>query len=89
MNHKIQSLSFKTKLNIHYIFCGFGAVITMAGCYISEPFQLHFIAWIGLALIAAGLIFRILYIKCPHCGDGLYQQRVELKYCPNCGKELE
>ena len=89
MKEKIQSLPFKTKLNIHHLLCGIGAIITMLGCYISKPFSLHFVAWLGLAVIGAGLVFRILYIKCPHCGDGLYQTHARLDYCPACGKKLE
>ena len=89
MIEKIEALSFKAKLNIHYLLCGLGGIVTMLGCYISKPFTLHFVAWLGIALIAAGLVFRILYIKCPHCGDGLYQSHAKLNYCPNCGKKLE
>ena len=89
MKERIEDLSFKAKLNIHYLLCGLGGIVTMLGCYISKPFTLHFVAWLGIALIAAGLVFRILYIKCPYCGDGLYQSHAKLNYCPNCGKKLE
>lgn len=89
MNDRILSLPFKTRLNIHYAACGLGGVVTMVGCYISEPYTLHFAAWLGIILIAAGLIWRILFIKCPHCGNGLYGCRVLPKHCPDCGKELE
>ena len=89
MHERFLSLPLKTKLNVHYIACALGAVITMLGCYISKPYTLHFAAWLGLALIAAGLVWRILYIKCPHCGSGLYGCRVLPKHCPDCGKELE
>ena len=89
MHQKIQSLPFKTKLNIHYLLCGIGAVVTMLGCYLSRPYTLHFVAWLGIAVMAAGLIFRILYIKCPHCGNGLYHQHNRLKRCCKCGRKLE
>lgn len=89
MKEKIQALPLRTKLNILYLLCGIGALITMLGCQISKPHTLHFVAWFGIALMAAGLVFRIFYIKCPHCGDGLYHQHNNLKRCRNCGKKLE
>ena len=89
MKEKIEALSFKAKLNIHHLLCGIGGIVVMVGCYLSKPYTLHFVAWLGLTLIAGGLIWRILFIKCPHCGDGLYQSQAALKFCPNCGKKLE
>ena len=89
MKERMEALSFKTKLNIHYLLCGLGGIVTMLGCYISEPYHLHFVVWLGCAMIAVGLIFRIAFIKCPHCGDGLYQSHAKLDKCPNCGKKLE
>lgn len=89
MKEKIEALSFKVKLNIHYLLCSIGGAVTMLGCHISKPYTLHFVAWLGITLIAAGIFWRILYIKCPHCGDGLYQSHAKLDYCPNCGKKLD
>ena len=84
-----ESMNFKTRLNIHYLLMVAGAVITMLGCYLSRDFHLHPLAWLGIVLMALGLVWRILYIKCPHCGDGLYGTRTQLKHCPNCGRKLD
>ena len=81
-------LSFKNRLYIHYGACGAGGIITILGCNISQNQKLHPVAWIGIVLIAAGLLWRILFVKCPHCGDGLYQDRADLKNCPSCGQKL-
>lgn len=89
MKEKLEALPFKTKMNLLYLLCGIGSMITIAGCAMSKNYTLHFVAWLGIAMIAAGLVFRILYIKCPHCGDGLYRQRNYLSRCRNCGKKLE
>ena len=82
-------LPFRTRLKIHYLLMVSGAVVTMAGCHISANLQLHPVAWLGILVMATGLVWRILYIKCPHCGDGLYQSRSISRYCPNCGKPLD
>lgn len=84
----LKHLPLKQRLHLHYGLMLAGAVITMLGCHWSENFRLHPVAWLGIAVMAAGLIWRILFIKCPHCGDGLYSARSSLKHCPNCGKEL-
>ena len=89
MQEKLEALPLKTKLNILYLLCGVGALVTILGCTLSKPYSLHFVAWLGIGMMAVGLIFRILYIKCPHCGDGLYHQHNSLKRCRSCGKKLE
>lgn len=89
MNKKPKELNFKTRLNIHYCLMAVGSVITLLGCYFSQNYQLHPVAWLGIMVMAGGLLWRIAFIKCPHCGDGLYQAHANLKYCPNCGKKLE
>jgi uncharacterized OB-fold protein len=45
--------------------------------------------WAGVAVFLSSFVYRIITIKCPHCGSGLYGCRVLPKYCPDCGKELE
>ena len=88
MREKLESLSFKTKLYTHYALCVIGSLTMMAGCAFSPPGHLHTIVIIGIIILTTGLIFRILFIKCPHCGDGLYQSHSDLKNCPNCKKPL-
>lgn len=88
MKRKLESLSFKQRLYIHYGLCVAGSILIMAGSQGSNPSLLHPVVILGILTLAAGLIFRILYVKCPHCGDGLYQSHADLKTCPSCGKDL-
>ena len=64
------------------------AVIAIGG-WISEQGSLHFVAWLGIAILGISLLWRIIFIKCPHCGSGLYNTRELPEYCPDCGKPLE
>lgn len=84
----LKALGLKTHLCIHYLACFLGAVIMMTGCYISQSFILHPLVYLGIVILAFGLVWRILFIKCPHCSSGLYNWRSASSHCPDCGKEL-
>ena len=45
--------------------------------------------WITPVCIVAGIVWRFLFIKCPHCGDKLTGSRRIPQCCPNCGKSLD
>ena len=88
MNQKLEALSFRHRLYIHYGLCAAGSILMMAGSQGSDASILHPVVIIGIILLICGLVYRILYVKCPHCGDGLYQSHTGLKTCPDCGKDL-
>ena len=86
MRDKLKALPFKKRLHIHYFLCAAGGILMIA-CGEFENFYPLMIT--GSLILAAGLVFRIILIKCPHCGDGLYQSHADLKTCPKCGKPLQ
>ena len=86
MWNKLKNLPFRTRLNIHYLLCVIGALVMMASSQFRNFYPL-LIA--GGLILSLGLVFRILLVKCPHCGDGLYQDHADLKTCPKCGKTLQ
>lgn len=49
----------------------------------------HFLLWITIGLVVVAFLYRFVFIRCPHCSDGLYGIRVFPRYCPSCGKSLE
>ena len=86
MWNKLKALPFRTRLHIHYLLCVVGALLMMAS---GEFRNFYPLLITGSLILTLGLVFRILLIKCPHCGDGLYQDHVDLKTCPKCGKPLQ
>ena len=44
---------------------------------------------IGGAISAAGIIFGIIFVRCPYCGKALSIKGFVIKYCPHCGEKLK
>ena len=88
MIQKLWDLELKTHVMIHTAMLVLGAMVTAIGAKISSFGSLHPVAWIGLLVIAAGLIWRLIIIKCPYCGSGLYGVRSLPQHCPDCGEKL-
>ena len=46
----------------------------------------QWLTFLGLALMCGGLIIKVRFFRCPHCGQFL--GRSSGKYCQWCGKEI-
>ena len=88
MIKKLQDLYVSTHVKIHTVLLLGGLVITAVGAKISEFGSLHPVAWTGIGMIALSMLWRFLFIKCPHCGSGLYSVRSLPQHCPDCGEKL-
>ena len=82
-------VSVYTHTKIHTILFWVGVAVVVLSTFFSKPNQPHWLLWVGVAVFLSSFVYRILTIKCPHCGSGLYGCRVLPKHCPDCGKELE
>ena len=84
---KLKALSLTTHLKIFMI-------LTAAGCFIgliSTQFStgdLNIGMALGLILLIGGIIWHILFMKCPHCGHHLNPRMGIPNFCPECGKKL-
>ena len=85
MKHPI---SVHDHVRIHTILFWLGTAIVVAGGIFSEPLQPHWLMWLGVAVFLSSPVYRLMFIKCPHCGSGLFSCRVIPKHCPDCGNEL-
>ena len=82
-------MSIHDHVKIHMILFWGGVAITVVGSMLSSPNQPHWLIWGGLGVFLLSFVYRLITVKCPHCGDMLLGCRVIPKHCPNCGKELE
>lgn len=43
----------------------------------------------SLFLMISGIVWHILFVKCPHCGHSFGPRESVSNFCPHCGKKLE
>ena len=44
---------------------------------------------VGLILMLGGIVWHVVFLRCPHCGHLFHFRQAIPIYCPNCGKKLE
>ena len=83
----LQSLPVYTHKAISFISMMAGAVIGWISCQLSTNVNivmiLSFVAMIG------GIVWHIVFVRCPHCGHSFSPRASISNYCPECGKKLE
>lgn len=86
---KFPNLKLKAHVKIYSFLEVIGAIVFATGCWLSEFGYIHPVVWIGFLLILLGILWCFVFVKCPHCGSGLYYMRHIPAYCPDCGKQLD
>lgn len=80
--------SIHDHVRIHTILFWAGFAIVGISSVFSKPLQPHWLMWVGIVIFLASPVYRLIKIRCPHCGSNLFSCRVIPKHCPDCGKEL-
>lgn len=84
---RIRELSVHTHKKISFISMLAGAAVGWISCQFSEDINvviiLSFIAMIG------GILWHIVFVRCPYCGHHFNPRASISNYCPDCGKPLE
>lgn len=65
-----------------------GAGLILLGGILSEPLKPHIILWLGIIVFISSPIYRLIFVRCPHCGDSWLGVRTIPEYCPKCGKPI-
>lgn len=88
MMKRLQELSLHTHFMIRTIMAVIGVIIVLIDRSAHhDDFSTAML--IGLTLIVIGIIWHILFVRCPHCGSHLSLKRALPKYCPWCGKRID
>ena len=84
---KLRSLSLHTHFTIRTVITVIGVILVLIA---QEASRKNMTAGmiLGLILILIGIIWHILFVRCPHCGNHLSLRRAIPKCCPWCGKRI-
>ncbi len=72
---------------IHRLLMWSGLIIAVLGA-LQNP-SVTWMLWVGLAISLGSIVYRVIFIKCPYCGDTMAGSRTLPRQCPNCKKELD
>ena len=72
---------------IHQLLMWSGLAIAVLGALMKPA--VIWMLWVGLAVAFCGLVYRVIFVKCPYCGDTMAGNRTLPRHCPNCKKELD
>ena len=84
---RIRALPVHTHKSISLISMFSGAVIGWVSCQLSEDVNIVMI--LSLVAMIGGILWHILFVRCPHCGHHFNPRASILNYCPECGERLE
>lgn len=85
---KLRKLSHHTHFTIRTIITVIGVILVLMAQASSRNDMTAGVI-LGLALIIIGMIWHILFVRCPHCGNHLSLRRAIPRYCPWCGKRID
>ena len=77
-------MKIKTKIKVSTGLVWIGAMLAVLTRYIDT-----WCLYVGLGIVAVGVIYRYTMIRCPHCGYKLIEGKEAPAKCPGCGESLE
>lgn len=85
---KLKNLSLRTHYKIHLGLLLSGLLIgfVFSGIHIEHPVMTVGMV-IGIVLMLSGLVWKFVFVRCPHCGSGMPRGGLP-NFCPCCGKKL-
>lgn len=85
----MKKLTVKQHTQITQGLFGVGIVIALFGNTFSSFLKPHWLLWIGVAAFLSSFLYRLIFVRCPHCHDRWTGMSWLPEYCPNCGKKVD
>lgn len=83
---KLKNLSLTEHYVIYIVLMLLGAIIALISIQFTPEINIGTI--IGFILIITSIVWRFLFVKCPHC-HCYFSMRAPLPtFCPNCGERV-
>ena len=64
-------------------------VILLLGWLLGESVNPYIFYWLAIAAMVISIIYRAIYVRCPHCGDRWVGVRITPDFCPKCGRYID
>ena len=74
---------------ISWILLGIGALFAVIGAITTREYKINLLFIIGGLIIAAGIVYHLVMVRCPYCGQSLAGYRPLPDECPKCHKTFE
>lgn len=74
---------------ISEVFMLIGVGILLLGWLLGEYVNPDIFLVLAIAAMAIAVIYRAIYVRCPHCGDRWVGIRITPDFCPKCGRYID
>lgn len=84
----MKKLTVKRLAQIQVIFYLLAAAFAIASYMTETKGAPRPLMWIAFIFIVISFTWRLVFVKCPKCGDSLSHSKKVPDICPNCGFDL-
>ena len=79
----------KLHLWISHLILAASVVSAIAGLGLGKSQEgIHFLLWVAVGLMLGSVVYKVLTLKCPHCGGFLSAKYKLPRACPACGRSI-
>ncbi len=79
----------KLHLWISHLFLAAGVIAAIGGLSLGKGQEgIHYLIWVAAALALGSVVYKVLTLKCPHCGGFLSAKYKLPKTCSACGRSI-
>ena len=69
---------------ISWIILGIGALLAVIGALTTQEYRVNLCLIIGGLIVVAGIVYHLVWVRCPYCGHSLAGYRPLPDQCPKC-----
>ena len=75
--------------NISWIILAIGALLAVIGTMTTQQHKVNLLLIIGGLIVVLGIVYHLLFVRCPYCGHSLAGYRPLPDECPKCHNTFE